>query len=119
MGESVYSYKNLKIWQRSHQVVLAIYAYSGDFPKSEQFALQSQLRRAAVSVPSNIAEGMTRRNRAEKLRFINIAQASLAEVEYQMFLSQELGYGDCGNLLIEIEEIQKMLSAFYSSFSKS
>lgn len=114
-----YSYKNIDVWRRSHELTLKVYRYSSSFPASETYALQSQIRRAVVSVPSNIVEGLNRSNTQEKLRFINIAQSSLAELDYQLFLSMELEYGDCTELLSEIEEIQKMLSSFYRAIQEN
>lgn len=77
--------------------------------------MQSQIRRAAVSVPTNIVEGVSRTGNLEKLRFLNIAQASLAELEYELILSQDLNYGDFKEILQDIETLKKMLSSFYSA----
>src|SRR5436190_1542987 len=85
-------YTDLIVWQRSHQWVLAVYRACADFPRNEQFELTSQLRRAIVSVPANIAEGSKRRSSAEYARFVNIAKASLAEADYLLLLSRDLGY---------------------------
>lgn len=112
---SYYSYKNLDVWKKAHQIVLTVYKRSNEFPKSEVYGLQSQIRRAAVSVPANIVEGVSRNGNLEKLRFLNIAQASLAELEYELILSQELNYGDFQDLLQDIEILKKMLSSFYGS----
>lgn len=71
-------FEELKVWQKAHALVLRVYQYSAGFPKSELYGLASQIRRAAVSVPANIAEGFKRRGRPDKVRFLNIAQGSLA-----------------------------------------
>lgn len=110
-----YSYKNLEVWKKAHAIVLKVYDSTSDFPKSEVYGLQSQIRRAAVSVPANIVEGVSRSGNLEKLRFLNIAQASLAELEYELILSQDLNYGDFQNVLQDIEILKKMLSSFYGS----
>ncbi len=108
-------FTELKVWQKSHQMVLAIYRASADFPSAERFNLTSQLRRAAVSVPTNIAEGSKRVHRAEYARFLNIAEGSLAETEYLLMLSRELGYAkNTKTLEDELNEIGAMLSGLRS-----
>jgi four helix bundle protein len=107
-------FQDLKVWQRSHALVLAIYRLTIPFPKTEQFGLTSQLRRAASSVPTNITEGSKRRTRQEFARFLNIAEGSLAEVEYLLILSRDLRFlsqADAANTLAEVIEIAKMLNA--------
>ena len=85
-------FRKLLIWQRAHHLVLLIYQFTGSFPKSELFGLTSQIRRAAVSVPANIAEGYAAGGKGQFARFLNIAQGSLAEVEYYLILSTDLNY---------------------------
>lgn len=72
----VKSFQELVVWQKAHELVLSIYRFSKDFPKSEMYGLTSQIRRAAISVPANIAEGFKKRGKADKCRFMNIAQGS-------------------------------------------
>lgn len=84
-------FTELKVWQRSHSLVLAIYRLTKSFPADERFGLTAQMRRAAVSIPANIAEGSKRRHNPEFARFLNIAEASLAETEYLLLLSKDLG----------------------------
>jgi len=107
-------FTNLKVWQRSHALVREIYRHSATFPNEERFGVTSQLRRAAVSVPCNIAEGSKRRQPKDYARFLNIAEASLAETEYLLILSRDLSYIDAqatGCLRREIEEISRMPNA--------
>ena len=88
----VRDYRDLKVWQAGLELAEAVYAVTTDFPKAEVFGLISQLRRAAVSIPSNIAEGHARDSTKEFLRFISIALGSLAELETQLTLACRLGF---------------------------
>jgi four helix bundle protein len=96
------TFLDLVVWQRAHQFVLAVYQL--DFPKHELFGLTSQLRRAAVSVPANIAEGFKRRGKADKARFLNIAQSSLEECRYYLILASDLGYAETASAMSLLEE---------------
>ena len=82
------SFVDLRVWQKTHALTLSVYSLTGTFPKHELFGLTSQMRRAAVSVPANIAEGFKRRGRLDKVRFLNIAAASLAELRYYLILQR-------------------------------
>jgi four helix bundle protein len=107
-------FTELKVWQRSHELTLEVYRVTASFPSAERFGLISQLRRAAASIPTNIAEGSKRESNQEYARFLNIAEGSLAETEYLLMLSRDLGFlgGDSANeLLKEITEIARMLNA--------
>ena len=86
------SFQELKVWQEAHQFVLKIYQVTQSFPRDERFGLISQMRRASVAVPANIAEGFRRRGIKDKLRFYNISESSLEEVKYYLILSVDLGY---------------------------
>lgn len=114
MNSPVNSYKDLIVWQKSFRLVILVYQATSDFPKEELYVLTSQVRRAAVSIPSNIAEGYSRRGKKEYLQFLEVAFGSSAELETQLLLAKELGYlsernfRETGDLLIEI---RKMLSA--------
>ena len=105
------SFTDLLVWQKAHALVLAIYAITNAFPKHELFGLTSQMRRAAFSVPANVAESFRRRGR-DKVRFLNIAAASLGELQYYLILSGDLGYAEKGALTENADEVSRMLSAY-------
>jgi len=112
------NYKELKVWQKSYQLCLKIYKVTARFPKEERFGLTSQIRRAVVSVPSNIAEGYGRKTTADYIRSLYIAYGSNCELETQIQLSGDLGY--IGGSLLEgikdeIQEIERMLKALIKS----
>ena len=86
------SFKELKVWQEAHEFVLKVYTVTRVFPDWERYALTSQFLRAAVSVPANIAEGYRKMGKADKLKFMNIAQGSLEECRYYIILAKDLGY---------------------------
>jgi len=88
----IQSYKDLIAWQESHKLVLAIYKVTKTFPREEQFGLVNQLRRAAVSITSNIAEGFSRNTFKEKQQFYQISKGSLLEVDSQMLIARDIGY---------------------------
>lgn len=112
-------YKKLFVWQKADELAYQIYLSTKHFPSDELYGVTSQLRRSAVSVPTNIAEGMGRQNRGETKQFINIALGSLAEVEYLIGLSVRLGYlkkPEQGTLDQLRTEVGKMLWRLYQSF---
>jgi four helix bundle protein len=109
------NFQDLVVWQKSHSFVLATYRLSADFPKSETYGLVSQLRRAAVSVPANIAEGFKRSGRADKARMLNIAEGSLEECRYYLILANDLGYGSTQDLLAQLDEVGRILGAYTKS----
>ena len=105
-------FKKLQVWERSHSLTLAVYRNSDHFPKTEIFGITSQIRRAASSIPTNIAEGCGRRSTKEFLYFLNIAFGSANELQYLIFLSYQLRYVDEEKektLQEELSEIKKML----------
>jgi four helix bundle protein len=107
-------FTDLKVWQRSHALVLPVYRLTKSFPPDERYGLTSQLRRAVLSVPTNIAEGSKRHTNAEYARFLNIAEGSLAETEYLLMVGRDLGYltaTTSNPALAEAEEIAKMLNS--------
>ncbi len=114
-------FTKLLVWQRSHKLVLNIYGASVGFPRVEQFGLTSQLRRAATSVPTNIAEGSKRQSPADFSRFLNMAEGSLAETEYLLTLSRDLGYihpPAASRYLREVSKIPRMLSGLRATIAK-
>jgi len=113
------TFQDLLVWQKSHQFVLKVYKLTAGFPKSEMYGLTSQFRRAAVSVPANIAEGFKKRGKADKARFFNIAQASLEESRYYLILAHDLKYGDTSQLISQIEEVSRLLEAYCQSILAS
>ena len=110
--ESSKSFEDVLIWQKAHQFVLDVYRLTEAFPKNELFSLTSQLRRAAVSIPANFAEGFRKVSRPDKLRFYNISQGSLEECRYYLRLSKDLGYGETDSMRRNLEEISKMLNSY-------
>lgn len=110
------SFQQLNVWKKAHQLVLRVYELTGSFPKDERFGLISQMRRAAVSVPANIAEGFKRRGYREKTRFYNIAEGSLEELKYFFILSSDLGYLHSNqDELDQADEIGRMLHGLIAS----
>lgn len=89
---TIRTFKEAIVWQKSHKLTLSVYELTKKFPKNEEYALANQMRRAAVSVPSNIAEGFKRRTIRDGIHFYNIAEGSLEELKYQILLSKDLGY---------------------------
>ena len=87
-------FRQLKVWEESHQLTLEIYRITKNFPKDELFALTNQMRRATVSIPSNIAEGCGRGSNKEYAQFLQFAMGSASELDYQFLLSKDLGYID-------------------------
>src|SRR5436853_4194347 len=109
---SAKSFRDLIVWQKAHQFVLAVYNYSDYFPQKETYGLTSQFRRAAISIAANIAEGFKTKEWADKARLMNIAQGSLEECRYYLILAKDLGYGDHPELLPRLEEISKLLEKY-------
>ena len=112
------NYKELKVWQKSYQLCLEIYKITAKFPKDEKFGLTSQIRRAVVSVPSNIAEGYGRKTTADYIKSLYIAYGSNCELETQIMLSGDLGYIDSDileGIKDDIHEVERMLKALIKS----
>jgi four helix bundle protein len=105
-------FEDLEVWQIAHQLALSVYRLSGNLPKSEKYGLISQIRRAAVSVPANIAEGFKKRGVRDKMRYYNIAQGSLEECRYYLILIRDLGYGDPKEVLAKVGSIQNLLGTY-------
>ncbi len=109
-------FEQLEVWKKSHQLLLEVYRLTAIFPKEEKFGLTSQMRRSAVSVPANIAEGFKRVSLKDKAHFYNISQGSLEELRYYFILSHDLGYhDDYESLYSQSDQIAKMLHALIKS----
>lgn len=116
--EAAKSFRDLIVWQLAHQLTLCVYRYTKQFPKEELFGLTSQMRRASASVAANIVEGFAKVSDRDKVRFLNIAQGSLEECKYFIFLSKELGFGENKELEEIAEETSKVLTAYRNSIKK-
>jgi len=106
------TFRDLVVWGRSHEFALAVYRFTATFPKHETYGLASQMRRAAVSIPANIAEGFGKRGKADKARFMNFAEGSLEESRYYLILAEDLGYGSTASLTKILEEVSRLLGAY-------
>jgi four helix bundle protein len=106
------SFRDLIVWQKAHELVLGVYQKTQAFPREEAFALTSQIRRSAMSVAANIAEGFKKTSSKDKVRIYNIAQGSLSETEYFLVLSQDLKYGDMNKLMVKADEVGRILGSY-------
>jgi four helix bundle protein len=114
------THKDLLVWQKSIDLVTAMYKLTNGFPNNEIYGLTSQLRRASVSIPSNIAEGAARNSDKEFVRFLYIARASAAEVDTQLIISENLGYIKSEKIKLkeELLGISKMLTALINKINQ-
>ena len=113
-------HKKLKVWQKAIELVTEIYKTTERFPRKEDFGLSTQMRRAVVSVPSNIAEGLTRKTNKDKLHFLNMAQASLSEIDTQVEIAMNLGYLEketYDSTQSRLVEVQMLLSGLSRSIA--
>ena len=113
------SFQDLAVWRKAHDFVLAVYTFTAGLPRQETYGLALQMRRAAVSIPANIAEGFRRRGKADKARFMNVAEGSVEECRYFLILASDLGYGDTSSLSGLLDEVSRMLSAYASAILAS
>lgn len=114
------SFKKLTVWQKTYEMVLLIYKYSQKFPSSELYGLTSQMRRAAISILANIAEGSERQHKKEFMQFLSIARGSLAEVETYLMLTKDLGYlneQEFHELEERRKEVGRLLRGLYKSLT--
>ncbi len=114
-------FKSLKVWHKAHQLTLLVYALTRTFPREEMYGLTSQIRRAAASIPANIAEGSGRRSDGELRRFLQIARGSASELEYHLLLARDLGFlGSPHYATVEtnVAEVQRMLTALVKSLDR-
>jgi four helix bundle protein len=108
-------YRKLAVWEKAHLLAVDVYKATGGFPKTEQLGLTSQMKRASVSIPANIAEGCGREGTPELSRFLHIAAGSASELEYHIFLARSLGFlkdEDHSRLSDQVSEVKRMLRAF-------
>ena len=113
--QTTYSFESVVAWQKAHAFTLLVYQLTREFPKDEVFGLTSQFRRASVSIEANIAEGYKKLSKADKLRFLNIAEGSLAECRNYIILARDLEYVDeqkYKTLYIALEEASKLLTSY-------
>ena len=114
------SHKELIVWQKSIELVKDVYKITNEFPKSETYGLSSQMQRAAVSIPSNIAEGYSRKNLKEYLQFLRIAYGSATELETQLIIAKDLYKNvDCKDTESILQEVLKMLNVMISKLESS
>lgn len=114
-------FKNLKIWEKGHELTLEVYKVIKSFPKEELFILTSQMKRAVTSIPTNIAEGCGKASKKDFARFLNIAFGSASELEYQLLLARDLNYlseTDYLNLLSSLVSLKKQIYAFIQKLSQ-
>ncbi len=112
------SFRDVVAWQKAHEFVLGVYSLTRAFPKHEAFGLTAQLRRAAVSVAANIAEGFKKLGKADKVRFLNTAQGSLEECRYYLILCEDLGHAQSGELNVAVDEVCRLLESYMGAIRR-
>ena len=112
-------FEDLIVWQKAHTLTLRVYKLTKSFPKDELFGLTSQMRRAAVSVPANIAEGFSKKSKPDKARVMNISQASLEELRYYFILARDCGYVDAQLEWSDLDDVARLLGAYIRSIKSS
>src|SRR3954464_8625053 len=119
MSNKSQSFRDVVVWQKAHAFTLAVYRCTEAFPKHALFALTSQIRRSAASVPSNFVEGFRKRTTPDKLRFYNIAQGSADECLYQLILAHDLHYADTLTLQADLEEVARLLQGYINGLERN
>ena len=117
--EATRRFTELIVWQKAHQFVLATYRYTAEFPREEQFGLTSQFRRAAVSIAANIAEGYAKKGKADKVRYLNIAQGSIEECRYYGILASDFKFGKQAAPLELLEEVSRLINSYSRAINNS
>ena len=117
-GVKLKSHEDLKVWQKSIKLVTDIYKLTRDFPKSELYGLTNQIRRSAISIPSNIAEGSGRKSKKEYLQFLHISLGSIAELDTQLIIASNLGYLSNKDIRKDLLTIKKMLIGLIHSIER-
>jgi four helix bundle protein len=118
MADKSQSFREVIVWQKAHTFTLAVYRLTEAFPKHELFALTSQLRRAAASIPANFVEGFRKRTIPDKLRFYNISQGSADECLYDLILAHDLHYADTTALQADLEEVSRLLQGYINGLGR-
>jgi four helix bundle protein len=113
------TFRDLVVWKKAHEFVLTVYNYTAGFPKQETYGLSIQMRRAAVSIAGNVAEGFRKRGRADKVRFMNTAEGSIEESRYYLILAEDLGYGKTEDLMHLLEEVSRLLNAYSKAIASA
>jgi len=117
-----YTFRDIKVWQKAHELVLEIYKVTKEFPVEEKYGLTAQLRRSAASVATNIVEGYKRRSDKDFAHFLNMADSSLEETKYHVLLAHDLQYvrkDDYERLSVSADEVGRMLYGFQKTLSSS
>ena len=110
--EPAKTFQDLVVWQKAHQFVLAVYAFTRPFPERERDGLAAQLRRSATAIGANIAQGFARKNKSEKARYLSAAQSAVDECQYYLLLAKDLGYGQSDVLVVQLNEVHKLLGDY-------
>ena len=117
--EPARTFEDLIVWQKAHAFVIGVYRLTAQFPREETYGLTAQIRRAAVSVPANIAEGFKRRGQSDKARMMNVAEASLEETRYYLRLARDLGYTSDTTLSEGAYEVGRLLGSYAHTIRSS
>ena len=113
------SFRDLIVWQKAHEFVLEVYKITVSFPRQETYGIVSQMRRAAVSIAANIAEGFRKRSKRDKARLMNVAQGSIEESRYYLILSHDLGYAKTEAIMDKLEEVSRLLEGYSKAILSS
>ncbi len=119
MTDKSQNFREFLAWQKAHAFTLAVYRATESFPKHEMFALTSQLRRAASSIPANFVEGFRKRTTPDKLKYYNIAQGSADECLYHLILAHDLRYTDTITLQADLEEVSRLLQGYINGLNRN
>ena len=117
-GKTLRTHKDLDVWKKAMDLAAHVYSLTARFPKEELYGLTSQIRRSAVSIPSNIAEGAARHSRKEFIQFLHIASGSVAELETQLLLAIRMGFIPGDSIISHVEEVRKLLLGLLRSLKK-
>ncbi len=116
--KTVSTHKDLNVWKKAMDLAAQVYSLTAKFPKEELYGLTSQIRRSAVSIPSNIAEGAARHSKKEFIQFLHIASGSVAELETQLLLAIQIGLLSGDHIISHVEEVRKLLLGLLRSLKK-